>query len=141
VDPSTPAIDVRGLTKSYGKTVAVAGIDLQIASGEVFAPLGPNGAQAAHRHPVAVHRRRAVPDRGRVHRHVLGYYPHPRPVDEVVELVGLTGKRDSRVAKLSGGQQRRLDVAIALEAIRICSSSTNRSPASTRRPGTRPGRW
>jgi ABC-2 type transport system ATP-binding protein len=43
-----------------------------------------------------------------------GYYPHPRPVDEVVDLVGLTSKRNTRVLKLSGGQQRRLDVAIAL---------------------------
>src|SRR5256714_5083507 len=43
-----------------------------------------------------------------------GYYPSPRPVDEVVEVVGLTAKADTRVIKLSGGQQRRLDVAIAL---------------------------
>ncbi len=43
-----------------------------------------------------------------------GYYPHPRPVDEVIEVVGLKEKRDARVNKLSGGQQRRLDVAIAL---------------------------
>ena len=42
------------------------------------------------------------------------YYPHPRPVDEVIDLVGLGAKRDSRVTKLSGGQVRRLDVAIAL---------------------------
>ncbi len=42
------------------------------------------------------------------------FYPHPRPVDEVVDLVGLTDKRNVRVVKLSGGQQRRLDVAIAL---------------------------
>jgi ABC-2 type transport system ATP-binding protein len=42
------------------------------------------------------------------------YYPHPRPLEEVLELVGLGHKRDSRVGKLSGGQQRRLDVAIAL---------------------------
>jgi ABC-2 type transport system ATP-binding protein len=42
------------------------------------------------------------------------YYPHPRPVDEVIALVGLEAKRDARVVKLSGGQQRRLDVAIAL---------------------------
>jgi len=42
------------------------------------------------------------------------YYPHPRPVDEVIELVGLEDKRDDRVLRLSGGQQRRLDVAIAL---------------------------
>ena len=43
-----------------------------------------------------------------------GYYPHPRPVDEVIGLVGLNEKRDARVVTLSGGQQRRLDVAIAL---------------------------
>jgi ABC-2 type transport system ATP-binding protein len=42
------------------------------------------------------------------------YYPSPRPVDDVIELVGLTQKRDTRVVKLSGGQQRRLDVGIAL---------------------------
>jgi ABC-2 type transport system ATP-binding protein len=42
------------------------------------------------------------------------YYPHPRPVDEIIEVVGLGHKRDTRVLKLSGGQQRRLDVAIAL---------------------------
>ena len=42
------------------------------------------------------------------------YYPDPRPVGEVIELVGLEEKRDTRVVKLSGGQQRRLDVAIAL---------------------------
>jgi len=43
-----------------------------------------------------------------------GYYPEPRPVDEVIEVVGLEHKRDERVVKLSGGQQRRLDVAVAL---------------------------
>jgi ABC-2 type transport system ATP-binding protein len=43
-----------------------------------------------------------------------GLYPHPRPVGEVLGLVGLTAKRDERVIRLSGGQQRRLDLAIAL---------------------------
>jgi ABC-2 type transport system ATP-binding protein len=43
-----------------------------------------------------------------------GFYPHPRPLDEVIDVVGLQEKRDTRVLKLSGGQQRRLDVAIAL---------------------------
>jgi len=43
-----------------------------------------------------------------------GYYPEPRPVDEVIEVVGLGEKSDTRVSKLSGGQQRRLDVAIGL---------------------------
>ena len=43
-----------------------------------------------------------------------GYYPNPRPTDEVIDVVGLSEKRDERVRRLSGGQQRRLDVAIAL---------------------------
>jgi ABC-2 type transport system ATP-binding protein len=42
------------------------------------------------------------------------YYPRPRPVDEVIELVGLTEKRNARVTTLSGGQVRRLDVAVSL---------------------------
>jgi len=41
-------------------------------------------------------------------------YPSPRPVDEVIHLVGLTGKAGERVLRLSGGQQRRLDMAVAL---------------------------
>jgi ABC-2 type transport system ATP-binding protein len=43
-----------------------------------------------------------------------GYYPKPRDVDEVIHVVGLEEKRDTRVDRLSGGQQRRLDVAIGL---------------------------
>jgi ABC-2 type transport system ATP-binding protein len=43
-----------------------------------------------------------------------GFYPSPRDVDEVIDLVGLAEKRTTRVNKLSGGQQRRLDVAVAL---------------------------
>jgi ABC-2 type transport system ATP-binding protein len=43
-----------------------------------------------------------------------GYYRAPRPVDEVIELVDLAGKADARASSLSGGQQRRLDVGMAL---------------------------
>ncbi len=42
------------------------------------------------------------------------YYPRPRDPAEVIELVGLTGKRNSRVTTLSGGQLRRLDMAVSL---------------------------
>jgi ABC-2 type transport system ATP-binding protein len=41
-------------------------------------------------------------------------YPRPRPVDEVIGLVDLEGQRDHRVSSLSGGQQRRLDLAIGI---------------------------
>jgi ABC-2 type transport system ATP-binding protein len=42
------------------------------------------------------------------------YYPRRRPVGELVELVGLSGKEGQRVKLLSGGQRRRLDLALAL---------------------------
>jgi ABC-2 type transport system ATP-binding protein len=43
-----------------------------------------------------------------------GYFSHPRPVAEVIGLIGLEGKADDRARSLSGGQQRRLDVGTAL---------------------------
>jgi ABC-2 type transport system ATP-binding protein len=43
-----------------------------------------------------------------------GYYPDPLALDEIIEVVGLQAKRDTLVRRLSGGQQRRLDVAIGL---------------------------
>ena len=73
---------------------------------------GPAEAQDRHRAPV--HRGGALSDGLRDDPDIPGFYPDPRPVDEVIGLVGLEEKRDSRVNKLSGGQQQRLDVAIAL---------------------------
>ena len=49
-----------------------------------------------------------------VHRIFAGYYPAPRPIDDVIELVGLAHKRDAQLKTLSGGQKRRLDLGIAL---------------------------
>jgi ABC-2 type transport system ATP-binding protein len=45
---------------------------------------------------------------------IAGTYPKPRPVDEIIALVGLSEKAGVRAGKLSGGQKRRLDVALAL---------------------------
>jgi ABC-2 type transport system ATP-binding protein len=47
-------------------------------------------------------------------RHWAGFYPHPRSVEEVLRLAGLEDKADVRSRKLSGGQLRRLDFALAL---------------------------
>jgi ABC-2 type transport system ATP-binding protein len=47
-------------------------------------------------------------------RHWASFYPHPREVEEVLSLVGLQEKADERSRKLSGGQLRRLDFALAL---------------------------
>ncbi|NUJ88115.1 ABC transporter ATP-binding protein [Plantibacter sp. MCCC 1A11337] len=42
------------------------------------------------------------------------YYADPRDVDEVIEAVGLTSKAGTRIGKLSGGQRRRVDVALGV---------------------------
>ncbi len=47
-------------------------------------------------------------------RHFARYFPRPRPADEVIDLVGLTDKAGARVRALSGGQRRRLDVALGV---------------------------
>jgi ABC-2 type transport system ATP-binding protein len=46
--------------------------------------------------------------------HFAAFYPRPIPVDEVIELVGLSGEARTRTTALSGGQQRRLDVAVGV---------------------------
>jgi len=142
------AISVVGLVKSYGATLALRGVDLEVRRGEIFALLGPNGAGKTtcveimegfrhrdagdvrvlgvdpDRQPMALKARIGIVLQSTgVDRYLSvaetiamysSYYPHPRPVDEIVALVGLDAKRDERVLRLSGGQQRRLDVAIAL---------------------------
>ncbi len=64
------------------------------------------------------------------------YYERPRPVDEVIEVVELTESRDERATKLSGGQRRRLDLALALvgdpDLIFLDEPTTGFDPAARR---------
>ena len=64
------------------------------------------------------------------------YHVHSRPVDEVIELVELTEKRDTRAKQLSGGQRRRLDLALALvgdpDLIFLDEPTTGFDPAARR---------
>jgi ABC-2 type transport system ATP-binding protein len=65
-----------------------------------------------------------------------GYYAAPRDVTEVVELVGLSEKRSARVKTLSGGQRRRLDLALGLigdpELLFLDEPTTGFDPAARR---------
>ena len=65
-----------------------------------------------------------------------GYYPRTRPIDEVLNLVGLASKAEARVETLSGGQKRRLDLALGLigdpELIFLDEPTTGFDPAARR---------
>jgi ABC-2 type transport system ATP-binding protein len=69
-----------------------------------------------------------------------GYYREPRGVDETIELVGLAEKADARVGRLSGGQARRLDVALALigdpELLFLDEPTTGFDPSARRQAWT-----
>jgi ABC-2 type transport system ATP-binding protein len=70
------------------------------------------------------------------HAMFAGYFRHPRDVDEVIELVGLTEKRDARTKTLSGGQKRRLDLGVALvgdpDLVFLDEPTTGFDPAARR---------
>jgi ABC-2 type transport system ATP-binding protein len=69
-------------------------------------------------------------------RHWALLYPNPRDPDEVISLVGLDGKQDARASELSGGQRRRLDLALALvgdpEVVFLDEPTTGFDPAARR---------
>src|SRR5437763_363424 len=66
-----------------------------------------------------------------------GYYERPRPVDEVIGLIGLEEKRDARARRLSGGQRRRLDLGPAPvgdpELISLAEPTPGLDPGARRR--------
>jgi ABC-2 type transport system ATP-binding protein len=167
---TSPAIEVRGLRKSYGEHAAVRGIDFTVGRGEVFGLLGPNGAgktttveilegyRARDGGEVSVlgfdpqRRDRALRqqlgivlqscgfDRHLTPREMVAHwatlYPNPRDPEEVIRLVGLEEKENDIVRGLSGGQQRRLDLALALvgdpELIFLDEPTTGFDPAARR---------
>jgi ABC transporter len=74
--------------------------------------------------------------------HFAGFYPSPRRPAEVVDLVGLTSQGRTRIHALSGGQLRRLDVALGLiggpELLFLDEPTTGFDPAATVRLGYDP---
>jgi ABC-2 type transport system ATP-binding protein len=148
------AISVRGLRKAYGDTAAVAGVNLEVRHGEVFALLGPNGAGKTTTVEILEgYRRRDAGEvavlgvdpavalsggpaargwRARVGivlqgtgefdeltvsevvSHFARFYPSPEDPNTVIQRVGLAEKAAARTHTLSGGQKRRLDVALGI---------------------------
>jgi ABC-2 type transport system ATP-binding protein len=142
------AVQVQGLSKSYGRLQAVRGLDLDVGHGEIFAILGPNGAGKSTTIEILEgNRQRDVghvrvlgedpADAGRSWRARVGIvlqeasdagmltvletvrmftncYGNARNPRDVLELVGLDAVSGSRVRTLSGGQRRRLDVALGI---------------------------
>ena len=137
---------LRGAGKRFGGVVALDGVDLAIAPGQVLALLGANGAGkttaialllglvrpdagqallfgqspqrlAARRNIGVMLQSAGIADNSKV-RELLeltgSYYRHPRSIDECVALAGLDGLLERRYGKLSGGQQRRVQFALAL---------------------------
>jgi ABC-2 type transport system ATP-binding protein len=69
--------------------------------------------------------------------HYSAYFPDPRDPDEVIAAVGLTGQADTRLRRLSGGQQRRVDVAVGIagrpEVLFLDEPTTGFDPQARRR--------
>ena len=144
----TNVIEVEGLTRRFGRLVAVDDVSFVVHPGEIFGLLGENGAGKTTTLEILEGFQRA--DRGSVR--VLGidphsahrdwrdriglvlqesdfdpvhtvtetvrlfasFFSHPRDVDETLVLVGLADKARERVGRLSGGQKRRVDVALGI---------------------------
>jgi ABC-2 type transport system ATP-binding protein len=111
-----------------GGQVAVLGVDPQRADRAWRARIGIVLQSVGDFHDLTVLE---------VVRHFAGYFPQPRDPDEVIELVGLTEQRKVRDAKLSGGQRRRLDVALGIlgrpEVLFLDEPTTGFDPEARRR--------
>jgi len=137
---------LEGVTKKFGKILALDGLDLEVRKGELFAVLGPNGAGKSTAISILLGLRQPdagsvslfgeSPQRVEARRHMgvmmqevslapelrvreqidlaSSYYPDPLTVDEVLEMTHTTPIRDRPYGKLSAGQKRQAQFAVAV---------------------------
>jgi ABC-2 type transport system ATP-binding protein len=137
---AAPALEARGLGKRYGERAALRGVGFAARAGELVAVIGPNGAGKTTL--LSILAGIAGADEGEVHlpHGAVGWVPqqtalyrrlsveenlllfarlegHDDPrasVEEMLELTGLRERRRELVARLSGGNQQRVNIAVGL---------------------------
>ena len=141
---STPIVEARGLTKSFGKVQALAGLDLVAESGQVVAVLGPNGAgKTTFVRSVATLVR---PDGGELRVAGIDAAARPEQVRRVIGLAGqyaavepaMTGRENvTMVARLYGQTRRqaRANTAVVLDQLGLTDAADR--PVSTYSGGMR----
>ena len=145
-DSRAPVAELRSITKKFGATTALAGVDIDLRPGELLALLGPNGAGKTT--AISLWLGLTEPDSGEVtllggspldvqRRRGLGvmmqevemykelkvrelialassYYRDPMPLEETLRRAGITALADKPYGKLSGGQKRQAQFAVAI---------------------------
>jgi ABC-type multidrug transport system ATPase subunit/peptidoglycan/LPS O-acetylase OafA/YrhL len=145
-DGSGPVAELRSITKKFGNTTALAGVDLELRRGELLAVLGPNGAGKTSAinlwlglieadagevtllggSPLDIESRRGLGVmmqdvemyRELRVRELIAlsscYYANPLSIDETLRRAGIEALAEQRYGKLSGGQKRQAQFAVAI---------------------------
>jgi ABC-2 type transport system ATP-binding protein len=137
---ATAALEARGLVKRFGEREALRGIDVEARAGELLAVIGPNGAgkttllsilagvaksdegevHVPHGgigwvpQQAALYRRLTVEENLLLFARLEGHEDPHASTAEMLELTGLGERREEIVARLSGGNQQRINIAIGL---------------------------
>lgn len=139
--PVDAALEVQGIVKRFGEREALRGVSFAAAPGERVAVIGPNGAgkttllsiMAGIASPdegevretnggaigwvpqqAALYRRLTVEENLLLFARLEGHEEPRRSTEEMLELCGLVERRGEIVARLSGGNQQRINIAIGL---------------------------